>query len=107
MCTENCQSNNLIYLISCKKCLAQYVGETHRTLGERIYEHLYSIRKNHDTPVAEHFNSPGHSTQDVEVEVISYVYVHAPPPIVGRAQKFAELSKENGFINSKHPNIQG
>ena len=75
----NCQSNNLIYLISCKKCPAQYVGETYRKLGERIYEHLYSIRKKHDTPVAEHFNSPGHSVQDVEVEVISYVYRHVPP----------------------------
>ncbi len=72
----NCQSNNLIYLITCKKCHAQYVGETYRTLGDRIYEHLYSIRKNGDTPVAEHFNSHGHSINDVQVEVISFVYLH-------------------------------
>ena len=75
----NCQSNNLIYLISCKKCRAQYVGETYRKLGDRIYEHLYSIRRNLDTPVADHFNSPGHSMSDVEVEVVSYVYLHVPP----------------------------
>ncbi len=75
----NCQSNNLIYLITCKKCHAQYVGETYRNLGQRIYEHLYSIRKKGNTPVAEHFNSPGHSIDDVQVEVISYIYLHVPP----------------------------
>ncbi len=74
----NCQSNNLIYLITCKTCHAQYVGETYRNLGQRIYEHLYSIRKKGNTPVADHFNSPGHSIDDVQVEVISNVYLHVP-----------------------------
>ena len=77
----NCQSNNLIYLISCKEagCRAQYVGETYRILGKRIKEHLYDIRRNKLTPVADHFNSPEHSANDVRVEVISYVYLHVPP----------------------------
>ena len=75
----NCKSNNLIYLITCKKCQAQYVGETYRNLGQRFYEHLYSIRNNHDTPVAQHFNLPGHSENDIQVEVVTYVYLHVPP----------------------------
>ncbi len=74
-----CKSNNLIYIITCKKCLAQYVGETHRPLHKRMYEHLYSIRQKMDTPVALHFNRPGHDTSNVKFEVASFIYSHAPP----------------------------
>ncbi len=76
----NCESNNLIYLITCKKCkTAQYVGETYHALRERIKEHLYYIRSNRHSPVAEHFNLPGHARRDVQVEVLSYVYLPVPP----------------------------
>ena len=75
----NCKSNNLVYLITCTKCLAQYVGETHRPLHSRMYEHLYSIRTKKDTPLAIHFNRPGHDTSNVQFEVASFVYSHAPP----------------------------
>ncbi len=73
----NCESNNLIYLITCKKtnCKAQYVGKTYRELGSRMYEHLYAIRKNRPTSVGQHFNLPGHSIKDVQVEVISLVNI--------------------------------
>ena len=74
-----CKSNNLIYLITCKKCLAQYVGETQRPLHMRMYEHLYSIRSKKDTPVGIHFNRTGHSTSDVRFEVASFIYSHVPP----------------------------
>merc|ERR1712105_399703 len=40
----DCQTKNLIYLISCKKCQTQYVGETARTLQSRISEHLGYIK---------------------------------------------------------------
>ncbi len=75
-----CKSNNLIYLITCKKCLAQYVGETYRPLHKRMYEHTYAIRKNKkDSPVGVHFNLPGHSIENVKFEVASFVYLHVPP----------------------------
>ena len=32
-----------------------------------------------DTPVAQHFNSHGHSIDDVQVEVITLLYLHVPP----------------------------
>ena len=32
----NCKFNNLIYLIECKKCTKQYIGETKRQLHERL-----------------------------------------------------------------------
>ncbi len=75
----NCQSNNLIYLISCKKCPAQYVGETYRKLGTRMSEHMNDVTKKHDTSVAHHFSSNGHCKGDMIFEVISYVYLHIPP----------------------------
>ena len=32
----SCHSKNLIYLIQCKKCRCQYIGETKRQLNERV-----------------------------------------------------------------------
>ena len=61
----NCKSKNLIYLIECKKCTKQYIGETKRQLHERFGEHRRSIQNHHQlikpTPVSTHFNQPGHS----------------------------------------------
>ena len=66
----SCHSKNLIYLIQCKKCHCQYIGETKRQLNERFGEHRRSILNHHQlsnpTPVsALHFNQPGHSVNDV------------------------------------------
>ena len=57
-----CKSENVVDCISCRRCPQLYIGETGRTLHERFGEHLRSIQKNTGGfPVAEHFNSPGHS----------------------------------------------
>ncbi len=40
----SCGSNNLVYLVICKVCHKQYVGETSRTLKQRFYEHFYYWR---------------------------------------------------------------
>jgi len=66
-----CQCRNLIYLISCKKCGKQYVGETYRTFKERMKEHQRYIR-NKDTSQTTgcHFNLPGHKSSDFKCQVI-------------------------------------
>ena len=50
----------LIYLIECKNCAKQYIGETKRQLNERFGEHRRSILNHHHlinpTPVSTHFN---------------------------------------------------
>jgi hypothetical protein len=61
----NCKTSNVIYLISCNLCNLQYVGETSRTLAERVNTHLSCIRTGKDTPVSLHFNSNGHSLSHV------------------------------------------
>ena len=67
--TLNCKSKNLIYLIECKKCAKQYIGETKRQLNERFGEHRRSILNHHHlinpTPVSTHFNQLGHFINDI------------------------------------------
>ena len=39
-----CQSENVVYCISCRRCNCLYIGKTGRRLRERFSEHLRSIR---------------------------------------------------------------
>ena len=68
----SCHTNNCIYLISCKVCGKQYVGET-GDLRRRINNHRSTIKtKRIQEPVAEHFNLAGHKWQDMSVVVIDH-----------------------------------
>lgn len=66
----NCNTTNVIYLITCNKCGLQYIGETGRKLKRRISEHILSIKKKTDTAVAQHFNNPGHTLSNFTVTAI-------------------------------------
>lgn len=52
-----CFTTGVIYLIRCKNCNIQYVGETSRTLQHRIAEHVLNVRNGVSTSVARHFTS--------------------------------------------------
>jgi hypothetical protein len=41
----NCITKNVIYVVTCKKCELQYVGQTSRRLKDRALEHRLSIIK--------------------------------------------------------------
>ena len=62
----NCASSSVIYLITCKKCLKQYVGQTNQKCSQRMNSHKFDIKHFPDclTNVSEHFNSAGHSIDD-------------------------------------------
>ena len=32
----NCKTENVIYIVTCKKCSMQYIGKTERSLDERV-----------------------------------------------------------------------
>lgn len=63
----DCQSSNLIYLIHCKRCSLQYVGETGTTLRQRVNNHRSCIKLNNYTAVSIHFNSPNHNFNDFTI----------------------------------------
>ena len=47
-----CTDRNLVYGIKCVKCnCAIYVGETERTLKERVSEHLRDIKNSAEMPL--------------------------------------------------------
>ena len=63
-----CQSENVVYCITCRRCTSMYIGETGRRLRERFGEHLRSIRnRSPGLPVAEHFSSANHTIDDIRV----------------------------------------
>lgn len=65
-----CQSDNLVYILSCTLCSKLYIGETYRTLNERFTEHLRAIRLAYNTPVAVHFNSTQHNLSHVQITAV-------------------------------------
>ena len=48
----------------------QYVGMTTRALHERFNDHRSDIRLKKQTPIAEHFNLPDHSMEDLTIMII-------------------------------------
>lgn len=55
-------------IMLCHRCSHIYVGEIWRSLRRRFGEHLRSLRNNTPAfPVAQHFNSAGHSITDSQV----------------------------------------
>ena len=61
-----CQTTNVIYKLSCRKCDWIYIGETHRRFADRLQEHRgYITQKKLDHPTGAHFNSRGHQPSDL------------------------------------------
>ena len=67
----DCNARNIVYLIECLKCRKQYIGQTGRSLKERISEHLGYIQNSKITePTGAHFNLPGHNISMLRASVI-------------------------------------
>ena len=70
-----CRSSNLVYLISCKKCGLQYIGETQQPLHVRMNGHRSDIRtRKTEKPIAAHFCQPDHRLEDLEVRGIEKIH---------------------------------
>jgi len=53
--TFNCKTRNAIYCITCEQCKLQYIGQTTRSLDERVREHIGYIGYLHtNQPTREH-----------------------------------------------------
>ena len=61
----DCSSTHCVYVITCKRCFKQYVGQTSNPLGVRISQHLRDIRVSSSaSPVAAHFSNGDCSSVD-------------------------------------------
>jgi hypothetical protein len=68
----NCNTEGVIYLITCTKCNVQYVGQTGRKFADRINEHLYYIRKKKEA-TGTHFSTDNHTNSDMRVQIVEKV----------------------------------
>ena len=76
-CVSNgcCQSQNLIYCITCKHCGLQYVGQTKTSLKTRINNHRSTIRTEKlFLPVPSHMKTHG-DTQNPQLEIHILEYI--------------------------------
>ena len=66
--STDCTSQNVIYLIECKRCNMQYIGQTNQQVSKRMNSHRFDINtydgQSYATNVALHLNSDSHSLND-------------------------------------------
>ena len=69
----SCDSKNIIYVITCKKCNVQYVGETSRNLRERLTDHRSNIKSYKHTAISSHFSQINHGIGDLDIVPIEKI----------------------------------
>ena len=84
-----CNSNNLIYVITCLQCRKQYVGKTGRKLKTRITEHLRNIRKHAIIMIGLHFDTTGHTIEHMQVITIEKISINLI--IIGKQRYYFRL----------------
>ena len=67
----DCKSTYVIYLIECKRCKIQYIGQTSSSVASCLTAHIADINstntKKQETSVSKHFNEANHTARDVRV----------------------------------------
>ena len=95
----NCTTSNVIYLITCQKCDAQYVGETDRKLKDRFAEHQGYVRnKILSKATGQHFNESGHRLRDMKVRILEQIQNKDP---------LFRKTREKMFINKFNTKSKG
>ena len=73
--TADCGTSNVVYLIECKRCAIQYVGETENALRVHLTGHRSDIKHRRiEKPVAKYFSLPDHSIDDLQVMVMEEIH---------------------------------
>ena len=68
--TTNCTTSNVVYVIQCRRCAMQCVGDT-KKLHIHLNGHRSDITHGHlQKPVASHFNQPSHTLADLSIMVL-------------------------------------
>lgn len=98
-----CKTNNVVYLVTCKRCQQQYVGQTSRPLADRVNDHLSYIRNAKlNKPTGFHFSSNGHSLSDFTVMGIEHLSSSSHLAAIERTwQILLQTLHPQGINNSK------
>ena len=95
-----CKTTNIIYLITCGKCNKQYIGETSRCLSERLTDHRSCILNKKQTPIAVHFNEPGHSiSRDLKALTIDKIPDNADATTIRKERELLWWDR----LGTRHP----
>ena len=73
----NCKTPNVVYLLDCRICGLQDVGEIVQSFNKRMNGHRSDLTKKTLLPVSQHFVSPEHSLDDFGRSKI-YIIDHNP-----------------------------
>ena len=65
----NCQSKNIIYVLTCETHNIQYVGETQQTLNARFRLHESMINTEKENLVADHFNDENYLNNKLDYKI--------------------------------------
>ena len=77
--SANCQTTNCIYLLGCKRCPLQYIGESERSIKERFLEHKgYVTNNNLSKATGSHFNQKGHKIRELEITILEKIFNPEP-----------------------------
>ncbi|CAN7976810.1 unnamed protein product, partial [Ixodes persulcatus] len=63
----NCDTSNVVYLLQCSTCGAQYVGQTETPFRLRFNNHRSHAKSNPTLPVSKHVSDPKHSFDKLQV----------------------------------------
>ena len=80
-----------MYLITCDICQQQYVGETKRSFGTRIKEHLADIKHKRDKPLSLHFRQKSHKTTKLTYQIIEIINKDPTSDISTKYRKEKEM----------------
>jgi hypothetical protein len=75
LCTVNCKSANIIYILECTVCGFQYVGESMQPFHKRLNGHMSDLTKKPFLPVSQHFGLSDQSLEDfnrIQILVIEH-----------------------------------
>ena len=102
-----CSSTNVIYLITCKSCYLQYVGETVQPLNRRIGKHMLGIKhpEKHDgCPIlTEHFTQGLCNGSHFTVQIIEKL--NGDGRLNYRLDGKAEIKRKQ-VMNSEDPEVK-
>ena len=74
----SCQSDNIIYCLTCTACGVQYVGQTKNRIMDRFNGHLSDIRHGKDTTLARHMATHG-VTNNPPICISILEFINASP----------------------------